>query len=392
MSTTSGSATSVGRVRDHNEDCYANDDTVGVYVVCDGMGGHAAGEVAAAMAVASVLATVGAAHHAGKPIEPGERMRILRLAISRACAEVFEAARESDRAGMGTTIVAVWADGPTAVVANVGDSRAYLLRDGDLVQLTYDHTISADLVRRGLLTTETEKTFRFRNHLSRTVGTQPAVEIDVRLLDLANEDRIVLCSDGLSHYLDESLDAAGLVEAGEPQTTADQLVAFAEEQGGVDNITVVVADVAGLEEARASDPTRTLDLLGECEVFAGLPSRDLLLVLAAGRLEHWKEGQVLVREGAPVSRIYIVVSGEVSGRAGGTEVDRFAAGRMTGGRTLMEPLLARLTLTAATDAEVLRFEGSALRRLFLRRPMLGVRVLGRLNSRLARASGRPPAE
>ena len=392
MSTTSGSATSVGRVRDHNEDCYANDDTVGVYVVCDGMGGHAAGEVAAAMAVASVLATVGAAHHAGKPIEPGERMRILRLAISRACAEVFEAARESDRAGMGTTIVAVWADGPTAVVANVGDSRAYLLRDGDLVQLTYDHTISADLVRRGLLTTETEKTFRFRNHLSRTVGTQPAVEIDVRLLDLANEDRIVLCSDGLSHYLDESLDAAGLVEAGEPQTTADQLVAFAEEQGGVDNITVVVADVAGLEEARASDPTRTLDLVGECEVFAGLPSRDLLLVLAAGRLEHWKEGQVLVREGAPVSRIYIVVSGEVSGRAGGTEVDRFAAGRMTGGRTLMEPLLARLTLTAATDAEVLRFEGSALRRLFLRRPMLGVRVLGRLNSRLARASGRPPAE
>jgi PPM family protein phosphatase len=392
MSTTSGSATSVGRVRDHNEDCFANDDTVGVYVVCDGMGGHAAGEVAAAMAVASVLATVGAAHHAGKPTEPVERMRILRLAISRACAEVFEAARESDRAGMGTTIVAVWADGPTAVVANVGDSRAYLLRDGDLVQLTSDHTISADLVRRGLLTTETEKTFRFRNYLSRTVGTQPAVEIDVRLLDLANEDRIVLCSDGLSHYLDESLDAAGRVEAGEPQTTADQLVAFAEEQGGVDNITVVVADVAGLEETRASDPTRTLEFLGECEVFAGLPSRDLLLVLAAGRLEHWKEGQVLVREGAPVSRIYIVVSGEVSGRAGGTEVDRFAAGRMTGGRTLMEPLLARLTLTAATDAEVLRFEGSALRRLFLRRPMLGVRVLGRLNRRLARSSGRHPAE
>ncbi|HMO01003.1 MAG TPA: Stp1/IreP family PP2C-type Ser/Thr phosphatase [Miltoncostaeaceae bacterium] len=229
-----------GRIRHHNEDRSLASPRV--LVVADGMGGAKAGEVAAQMAVDAVGRLVG-------PVHEGD----VRGAVERANRAIRRVASDDpDKSGMGTTLTAAMLDDGRLDVVHVGDSRAYLWRDGALRQVTEDHSVVAELVRRGSITREEAETHPHRNVITRALGAEEAVVADVVQVGLEDGDVVLLCSDGLSSYVPESAIAEVLAQAATLDAAAKGLVNLANGAGGADNVTVVLARVAR-EEDRTGD-------------------------------------------------------------------------------------------------------------------------------------------
>jgi serine/threonine protein phosphatase PrpC len=223
-----GARTDVGRVREGNEDSYMVHEPL--FAVADGMGGHQGGEVASKLALDTLLeATDGVA---------------LAQAVQDANRAVFErAGSDPALAGMGTTLTAFLADGDTLRLAHVGDSRAYLLRGGELRRITTDHTVVEGLVEKGELTPQEASIHPQRSILTRAVGVEGDVQVDQASLDLRPGDRLLLCSDGLTGMIEDDHINRILEERPDPQAAADALVEAANEAGGQDNVTAVVIDV-----------------------------------------------------------------------------------------------------------------------------------------------------
>jgi len=229
---TAAARSDIGRVRENNEDAALCLDHV--VAVADGMGGHAGGEVAAALAITLVEAAF-----TGQSVD--ELVAAVRAA-NRAIAE--RADTMAGLEGMGTTICAAGAmAGGQVAVVNVGDSRAYLLRDGELRQLTEDHSLTAELVRRGELTEAEATQHPHRNVLTRALGVGTTVDVDAAVHDIRPGDRFLLCTDGLFNELTADEISAVLASAPDADAAADALVGRALSHGGSDNITAVVADV-----------------------------------------------------------------------------------------------------------------------------------------------------
>jgi serine/threonine protein phosphatase PrpC len=244
----SGGVTDVGRVRSNNEDCYQIVEPLNLYVLSDGMGGEAHGEIASAMAVETVVKHCldFEANPAAKVIgaaQPNWSARTKRLstAVHLANKNIFKSAEENpDQHGMGATLTAVWIDGAKLSIAHVGDSRAYLLRGGSLLQLTRDHSLVAEQVRRGILTSAEAEESDMQSVLLRALGAQAEIEVDAEEHTLFPRDVLLLCSDGLTRVVTEPEIAGTLqAETGSVQA-AEKLVALANERGGPDNITVVI--------------------------------------------------------------------------------------------------------------------------------------------------------
>jgi serine/threonine protein phosphatase PrpC len=239
----------VGRKRASNEDAFFIDDALGLYVVADGMGGHAAGEVASQEAVETVFGMVKRGHHELRAlVEPLDdaavraACRLMESAVQAATYMVFSMA-EMDRkkSGMGTTISAMLVLGAYAVTAQVGDSRIYRIAEGNVEQLTEDHTLIAWQLKQGLITTEEAKTSPHRNVITRAVGNRDYVEVDTRLIALEKGDRFLLCSDGLHGYLKEA-DVAPVVKL-RGKAAVKRFIDLANERGGKDNITAVLVEL-----------------------------------------------------------------------------------------------------------------------------------------------------
>jgi len=230
-------ATDVGRVRPGNEDAILIDDRLGVFAVADGMGGHVAGEVASSTAVEAVRAAIAN----GDTIDEAIR------AANRAVRE--RAALDPELAGMGTTLTAVVPlDGAHVLIGHVGDSRAYLLHDAQLRRLTDDHSLVEELLREGRITEEQAEVHPQRSIITRAIGVEPAIDVDLYTITVRNGDRILICSDGLTDMLRES-DIERLADRSvDAATAADQLVVAANDAGGGDNITVVVLDVTEIDD------------------------------------------------------------------------------------------------------------------------------------------------
>ena len=233
-----GAATDVGRVRDRNEDSLLVEDPL--YAVADGMGGHLGGDVASRLAVETLHEIFGSG------TEP------LHEQVRRANEVVFERSlRDRNVAGMGTTLTVAVMEGDRLRLAHVGDSRAYLLRGGDLRQLTEDHTLVARMVKKGEITRREAETHPHRSVLTRVVGTEPEVVVDESTVPLLDGDRVLLCTDGLTGMVTEEQVKAILESEPEPQAAADRLVRAANRAGGIDNVTAVVLDAHQEEGARA---------------------------------------------------------------------------------------------------------------------------------------------
>ena len=249
---TSGVTTHVGQVRDGNEDNYVSID--GLYFVADGMGGHSAGEVASEIAV-RILQEV--------YTDPKVRVSspgLLADAISTANTAIFmEAMHDSSKAGMGTTLTGLAvtnAPDNQIVVANVGDSRTYLWRHGELRQVTKDHSHVQTLVDRGAITRAEARVHFQRNIVLRAMGIESWVDIDTFPMTVEDGDRYIMCSDGLVDEADDDEIEAEIRLSVSVQDLADRLVDLANRNGGRDNITVVVVDFAVVEneEVVASEP------------------------------------------------------------------------------------------------------------------------------------------
>ncbi len=255
MRVTSAGLTDVGRKRTSNEDAFAIADPHSLFVVADGMGGHAAGEVASRLAVDSIARhisgsdpknepTVPASFRSPGPEEaalPAPARRILN-AIRLANQEIVRSIRKnSSQRGMGTTVVAAYLVANRAFIGSVGDSRAYMVRDGAIRQLTSDHTFVNEQVRLGTLTAAEARRHSARNILTRAVGSQDDVQADLIEQDLRSGDLLLLCSDGLTGMMEDDDILRTLATHTEDLPAACQaLIDLANSRGGDDNITVVL--------------------------------------------------------------------------------------------------------------------------------------------------------
>jgi serine/threonine protein phosphatase PrpC len=243
--------TDVGVVREHNEDSAHVDPGYRFFIVADGMGGHAAGEVASAMAVQTVRETLEKASDeiaafAVRPDEEGRKeiVTLLETAVRAAHRAVFErGSRETDKQGMGTTLEVVLVAGNEAFIAHVGDSRTYLVRETRAVQITTDHTVAEVLVLEGKLSVEEAQMSPLRTILVNAIGVAPDVGIEMAHVQLHEGDEILLCSDGLHDYFPAEQEIADRLGSRDPDEALAELVELAKERGGHDNITGIVVHV-----------------------------------------------------------------------------------------------------------------------------------------------------
>jgi PPM family protein phosphatase len=283
-----GAASDVGRLRERNEDSYLVKEPL--FAVADGLGGHLGGEVASRIAVETLTSEAGA-----DGPEDGIPER-LRAAVHRANGAVAErASKDSRLRGMGTTLTAFVAGRDRVYLAHVGDSRAYLLRDGDLRLLTEDHTLVQRMVREGRLTPEQAEIHPQRSVLTRALGIEDDLEVDQATVEVAADDRLLLCSDGLTSMISDEDIRKILGGYDDPQGASDALVEAANAAGGQDNITTVVVDIASAEEPPPAQPADAAARTAPPRLTGGRPSR--------------KPWRLLLRIGVPVLVIVALLLG-----------------------------------------------------------------------------------
>ncbi len=246
--------TDVGMRRDHNEDSYLVDDDAHLYVVADGMGGHLGGEMASMLAVSTIQQSVvderkhvvnGQAYKG--PIEQHPALMMLPKAVKRACAAIFRKAQEvPELQGMGTTVTGVAFIDRYAFFGHVGDSRAYLIRDGRIEQLSEDHSLVNEQLKAGLITAEQARSSRLKHIITRSVGFEEDVAVDTMVVPAQEGDVYVLCSDGLANLIANP----EILQVSQDNFLRDiprMLIRLANERGGDDNITVILVYVNGEE-------------------------------------------------------------------------------------------------------------------------------------------------
>jgi len=253
-----GARTDVGRVRELNEDAYRASTDRCLFVVCDGMGGAPAGEVASDMAVQAIVQHFNnATFDRGAVEEPGNgyMRQTSRLADAiRRCNQILYANSQEDpcRSGMGTTVVAVCIAKHVASIAHVGDSRAYLWHDGSLEPLTRDHSLVDAQLRAGVLRPDSPAVSEQQHILLRVLGRVPDVDVELTEVPVQPGDYLLLCSDGVTRMMSDSAIAEAIARHRQPQRIADRLIDAANERGGADNATVVVIEIRKQWWARLS--------------------------------------------------------------------------------------------------------------------------------------------
>jgi serine/threonine protein phosphatase PrpC len=236
--------TDVGRHRRVNEDAYFRDDEIRLYVVADGMGGHAAGEVASAEAVDAIHGMVKrGVLQPGDELDEARACRLLEGAIQSATYMLVAIAEfERDKTGMGTTISSAVVVGGSLVIGQVGDSRVYQIRRGQAAQITEDHTLIAWQIKQGIISPEEAKWSPHRNVITRAVGNREYVEVDTLVVPVETGDRYLLCSDGLHGYFEDAAEIAAIASL-PGEAAVQRFIEVANERGGRDNITAVLVEI-----------------------------------------------------------------------------------------------------------------------------------------------------
>lgn len=247
----SAGATHPGKRRENNEDALLLDDGLLLYAVADGVGGSEGGEVASRITVETVrgemkdlLASVNRTPPVGRSSDGNTEFAMLRRLVGLANRNVRRGREgKASLADMATTLTLLLLKQKTAYLAHVGDSRAYVLRAGELTQLTNDHTFVAEHIRAGLLTPQQARLSPYRHVITRAVGIEEEIKTDVFPFDVHAEDRFLLCTDGLTEMVADK-DIGRILSASDPEEAAQKLIAAANDAGGVDNITVIVVRIA----------------------------------------------------------------------------------------------------------------------------------------------------
>jgi serine/threonine protein phosphatase PrpC len=373
----------VGRVRDHNEDGWLIDDALSLFAVADGMGGHAAGEVASATALETVREQL--AENEGlldgyqqRPTPEARQALLSEIegAVHAAAKTIFETAeRNPRRRGMGTTLSMLVVVGGTGFMAHVGDSRVYLLRSGRLHQLSEDHSFLWEQIKRGALTPEQASRSRYKNVITRAVGITESVQVDTLVLDVLPGDRFMLCSDGLHGYLRSDEELASILEDG-GESAVEQLVRLANERGGKDNITCLVLEVPGdAAHPSALEITGRLDTLQQIPLFRHLEYKELVKVLNATRVRDFDVGDVIIGERDSGDEFYVLVTGEVEVSKGGVPLTTLADRAHFGEMALVDRSPRSATVRATRPTRTLSLSRRAFFHLVKTEPVLASKLL-----------------
>lgn len=381
--------TDVGQKRDHNEDYLLVDEALGLYVVCDGMGGHAAGEVASQHAATTVQRVVkdGAAaiEELKKKDTPETREKVVQLvehAVQRACSEIFQmATADSGKAGMGTTLIMVLCVGDKGLMAHVGDSRLYMVRQGQIHQLSEDHSYCTEMIKRGKMTREQARNSPYANVITRAVGIQESVQVDTLLFDILPGDTFLLCSDGLAGYTEDPNELAEILSGEDPEALPQALIDLANQRGGKDNITALVvrgvsdAEDHALEQKRAEEVNLKLETLKKIPLFRYLTYQELVKVLNITYLESYDAGALILKEGDTGEELYIVLAGKVSVSRGGQEIVDLHPGVHFGEMALVDQSPRSATITAKDATRLLVVQRRSFYTLIRKEPVLAVKLL-----------------
>lgn len=356
-------ATDVGRVRDHNEDSFLVDKKLHLFVVCDGMGGHAAGEVASSLAARTVRDFLAEERESLTEYEQGhggstreDILRLMEASVQQACLAVHEEGqRDESKRGMGTTLDALLILGNRGFIAHVGDSRIYLYRQGSVHQLTEDHSLINELIKRGRLSREQIDKLQYKNAVTRAVGVYESVEIDTFDFDVLAGDRFLLCSDGLSGYLEES-EIPKLFEEVPEDGLAQRLIELANERGGKDNITNIVVRFPDAEagvDKLAREVNLKLEILHKMPLFRFLTYQELVRVLNITDVREYATGDPVVNEGEEGEELFIVLTGQVRVHSGEAVYTELGQGQHFGEMALIDKAERSASVTAAEESKLL---------------------------------------
>ncbi len=361
--------TDVGMVRDHNEDNYLVDQKLNLFIVADGMGGHAAGEVASAIAVKTVhdavlekMALIDRFNHdtvAEEDLRSArqELLDFLVQAVKLASRRIWEQGQvDPAKRGMGTTCEVLLIAGAYGFLAHVGDSRIYLLRGGQVQQITEDHSLINALIKEGRIRPEDADKVGYKNAVTRAVGVYETVDVDAVTFDVLPGDQYLMASDGLTGYLMEA-EIPPFMQRDQMDTVAQDLIEMANKRGGQDNITVVavrIVDVEGVAKERCQQLSVRLDALANIPMFRYLAYNELLKVFAQMTQVLVPPGKVIIEEGSTGDDMFVVIQGKVKVHSGDTILTHLGTGDHFGEMSLVDKAPRSASITAVEKTTLLR--------------------------------------
>lgn len=380
------SLTDVGSKRDHNEDYLLFDEELGIYIVCDGMGGHNAGEVASEMTAKYIISFI---KEKQKLIQnfrdspSNSRLRkikdLVKESINQACRAVYEeASRDADKKGMGTTLVMTLIVNQVAIVAHVGDSRVYLIRKKKEIQITEDHSFVNDMVKDGLLKPEEAEKHPNANIITRAVGIQEFTRPDVISIELMPKDQLILCSDGLSGYLNKG-ELLTISKETENEELSQKLIDLANKRGGKDNITVICLQNGGKgappmhpDKVSVEDKERVLQ---QIPLFRKLNFKELSMVLEVSDIRNFKTDTYLIKEDEPGEEMFIIVKGTVAVENQQNHIADLKTGDFFGEMSLIDNAGRNASVKATSNCVTIVINRVPLFELFKRQNKIGVKIL-----------------
>ena len=387
--------THTGVQRTINEDAVLMVDHAGIFAVADGMGGAGAGDTASLIAMSSLQAALPVLREQASTAASGstsDRLALvesLELVFQHVDHEVHGKAQTLGRHGMATTLVTALVVGDYAYIAHVGDSRAYLLRDSSVRMLTDDHSIAMLRFRQGRLTAKELRSSPLRQRLYQVLGAGTEVDVDTAEVKLADDDVLLLCSDGLHAVLDDAT-IRSLVRLDDLDGSAAALINAANEAGGPDNISVTLVRV-GADEA-PEDVDRVAQVLGDVFLFRSLGTAERHMLAPYLQETVFAPGEVLFEQGEPGDSFYVIVDGSVRISRGDTHLVDVGPGQHFGELSLARPIERSATATALTGTRIYGLHRDRFHEITRRRPTLGatlsVSLLDNVGDRLREMTDR----
>jgi len=361
-----GGASEVGRVLAHNEDFDGVDPKGHIFVLADGMGGHASGEIASRLACEGIVRAL-LPHREelikmaidGRPKSRQTLLAALRGAIVAAERTIFEAVSANpEHKGMATTCELVFLAAGTAYIAHVGDSRVYLLRGDTARLLTVDHSVANFLIAQGKSNLEVENN-PHKDKLVRALGMSGGAETDTLQLDLRTGDRLVLCSDGLYRYINSPMHLRQLYAERTPQDAAEHLCKWAVEQGGEDNVTVITLEIVDPgKRAEFIETDSKIQALSELNLFKSLSYQEMLQIMPITYERRFVEEEVIIQEGDPGEELFLLLEGTCDVRRNSINVAQIIAGQAFGELALFDQQPRSASVIAAEPCRLLAIRRS----------------------------------